>query len=117
SEVVLRRSDDGPTNNVIMGPFPPALLNGRAQPDPLELRAGVTYRFRLINIRTDYAATVAVLDEGQPAQWRLVAKDGRALPAWQATVRPASLTFAAGEIYDVEFTPQVGQDLTLQFGG
>jgi FtsP/CotA-like multicopper oxidase with cupredoxin domain len=114
---VLLLSDDGPTNNVIMGPFPRALLNGRAQPDPLELRAGVTYRFRLINIRTDYAATVAILDEGQPAQWRLVAKDGADLPTSQATVRPASLTFAAGEIYDVEFTPQVGQDLTLQFGG
>jgi hypothetical protein len=28
------------------------LLNGKADPDPLELRAGVTYRFRLVNIRS-----------------------------------------------------------------
>jgi FtsP/CotA-like multicopper oxidase with cupredoxin domain len=113
---VLLFSDDGPTTNVIRGPFPRALLNGKAQPDPLELRAGRTYRFRLINIRTDYPASVSILDGATPAQWRLVAKDGAALPASQATVRPAQLTFAAGEIYDVEFTPRNETDLVLQFG-
>jgi FtsP/CotA-like multicopper oxidase with cupredoxin domain len=113
---VMLFSDDGPTTNVLMGPFPRALLNGQAQPEPLELRAGVTYRFRLINIRTDYPASVTILDEGQPAQWRVVAKDGADLPSSQIKAGPATITFSAGEIYDVEFTPQVGQALALHFG-
>ena len=113
---VMLFSDEGPTTNVVRGPFPRALLNGSLEPAPLDLRAGVTYRFRFINIRTDYPASIAIMDGGQPVQWRMVAKDGASLPASQATVRPARLTFAAGEIVDVEFTPQAGSDLTLQFG-
>jgi FtsP/CotA-like multicopper oxidase with cupredoxin domain len=113
---VLVLSDDGPTQNLIRGPFPRALLNGQAQPNPMQLRSGVTYRFRLINIRTDYAATVSIFDDGEPAQWRVIAKDGAGLPASQATMRAATLTFAAGEIYDVEFTPTTPGSLTLQFG-
>ena len=113
---VLVLSDDGPTQNLIRGPFPRALLNGQAQPKPMQLQSGVTYRFRLINIRTDYAATVSIFDDGEPAQWRVIAKDGADLPASQATTRAATLTFAAGEIYDVEFTPTTPGSLTLQFG-
>jgi len=113
---VLVLSDDGPTQNLIRGPFPRALLNGQAQPNPMQLRSGVTYRFRLINIRTDYAGTVSIFDDGEPAQWRVIAKDGADLPASQATMRAATLTFAAGEIYDVEFTPTTPGSLTLQFG-
>ena len=113
---VLVLSDDGPTQNLIRGPFPRALLNGQAQPNPMQLRSGVTYRFRLINIRTDYAATVSIFDDGEPVQWRVIAKDGADLPASQATMRAATLTFAAGEIYDVEFTPTTPGSLTLQFG-
>jgi FtsP/CotA-like multicopper oxidase with cupredoxin domain len=113
---VMLFSDDGPTRNVIRGPFPKALLNGKAEPEPLELRAGTTYRFRLINIRTDYPASVAFMSNGQPVQWRVVAKDGADLPPSQAKVGPAKLTFAAGEIYDVELTAQAGSDLFLQFG-
>jgi FtsP/CotA-like multicopper oxidase with cupredoxin domain len=113
---VLVLSDDGPTQNLIRGPFPRALLNGQAQPNPMQLRSGVTYRLRLINIRTDYAATVSIFDDGEPAQWRVIAKDGADLPASQATMRAATLTFAAGEIYDVEFTPTMPGSLTLQFG-
>jgi FtsP/CotA-like multicopper oxidase with cupredoxin domain len=113
---VLVLSDGGPTQNVIRGPFPQALLNGQSHPTPMQLRSGVTYRFRLINIRTDYAATVSIFDDGQPAEWRVIAKDGADLPPSQATVRAATLTFAAGEIYDVEFTPTAPGTLTLQFG-
>jgi len=92
------------------------LLNGESQPKPMQLRAGVKYRFRLINIRTDYEATVSIFYDEEPAEWRVVAKDGADLPASQATVRPATLTFAAGEIYDVEFTPTAPGIMTLQFG-
>jgi len=113
---VMLFSDAGPTTNVIRGPFPGALLNGSAEPAPFDLRAGVSYRLRLINIRTDYPASLAILSGDQPVNWRVIAKDGADLPPSQATVRPAKLTFSAGEIYDVQFTPQAGSDLTLQFG-
>ena len=113
---VMLFSDNGPTRNVIRGPFPGALLNGKAEPEPIELRAGTTYRFRLINIRTDYPASVALMSNGQPLEWRVVAKDGADLPPSQAKVVPARLTFAAGEIFDVEFTARSGSDLFLQFG-
>ena len=113
---VLLFSDEGPTTNLIRGPFPRAMLNGSVEPAPLDLRAGVTYRFRLINIRTDYPASIAIMDDEQPVQWRVVAKDGASLPASQATMRPAQLTFAAGEIVDVEFTPRAGSRLVLRFG-
>ena len=113
---MLLFSDEGPTTNLIRGPFPRAMLNGSVEPAPLDLRAGVTYRFRLINIRTDYPASIAIMDDEQPVQWRVVAKDGAGLPASQATMRPAQLTFAAGEIVDVEFTPRAGSRLVLRFG-
>jgi FtsP/CotA-like multicopper oxidase with cupredoxin domain len=113
---VLLVSDDGPTANMIMGPFPKALLNGSAKPAAIEMLAGVTYRLRLINIRTDYPASFAILEGGKPLEWRLIAKDGMDLPSSQATMRPSKLTFAAGEIYDVVFTPRAWGNLTLQFG-
>ena len=93
---VLLFSDAGPTTNVVRGPFPPALLNGSARPAPLDLRAGITYRFRLINIRTDYTVALALLDHGKPARWRLAAKDGADLPATQATVLTGTAHLRAG---------------------
>jgi manganese oxidase len=113
---LLLVSDDGPTTNLIRGPFPKALLNGRANPEPLDLRVGVSYRLRLINIRTDYLAAVSLLDGEAPVQWRAIAKDGMDLPPNQATMRPAQMTFAPGEIHDVEFTPRSAGELTLRFG-
>ena len=109
-------SDAGPTTNLIRGPFPGALVNGTAHPEPIELDAGVTYRFRLINIRTDYSAVVSLLADEELVEWRRVAKDGADLPAVQAITGPATLVFTPGEIHDVEFTPRTAGDLTLQFG-
>ena len=40
----------GHATNVIVGPFPHYLLNGSEHPDPMNLRAGSTYRFRIINM-------------------------------------------------------------------
>jgi FtsP/CotA-like multicopper oxidase with cupredoxin domain len=113
---VLLVSDAGPTANMLFGPFPKALLNGSAKPAPIELTAGVTYRLRLINIRTDYPANISILEGGKPLEWRLIAKDGADLPVSQATVRPSTLTFSAGEIYDVVFTPRTWGNLALEFG-
>jgi manganese oxidase len=113
---VLLFSDAAITINPVVGPFAVPLLNGRAQPEPLELRSGVTYRFRLVNIRSHFPVLVALLAGERPVEWRHVAKDGAALPSAQALVRAAQLAFAVGEIHDVEFTPRAPGDLTLRFG-
>jgi FtsP/CotA-like multicopper oxidase with cupredoxin domain len=113
---ILLVSDAGPTVNVIRGPFPPIALNGSPSPAPMELHAGTRYRFRIINIRAESEAQLALLSGGTPVTWRLVARDGADLPVGQQTVGPAALTFAAGQIYDFEFTPAGAGDLTLRFG-
>lgn len=114
---VLVLSDGGPWISFTPGsPIPPTLLNGRARPDPLLLRARTRYRLRLINILTESAAQVALLSRSGPSEWRAIAKDGAELPPALATVRPARLTFLPGEIYDFEFTPPVSRELVLGFG-
>jgi FtsP/CotA-like multicopper oxidase with cupredoxin domain len=113
---VLLFSDAGVTINVVVGPFAVPLLNGRAQPPPLVLSAGRTHRFRLVNIRSAFAVSVALLAGGQPVEWRHVAKDGAELPPGQAVTRPAQLALSVGEIYDVEFTPRTPGEFALRFG-
>ena len=114
---VLLLSDGGPWKSFTPGdsPVPPTLLNGQAAPAPLDLRAGVTYRFRLINILTESSGRVALLERGEPVEWRAVAKDGADLPPALATLRPARLSFLPGEIHDFEYVP-AGGDLVLGFG-
>ncbi|HET7459027.1 MAG TPA: multicopper oxidase domain-containing protein [Gemmatimonadaceae bacterium] len=114
---ILLLSDGGPTTNVIRGPYPPKLLNGRAHPDPMELRAGTTYRIRMINI-SDGTPTLFVLAgaDGKPVRWRAIAKDGADLPAHQATERPAVLMTDPGEIYDFALTLAATGSYTLTFG-
>ncbi|HTJ22757.1 MAG TPA: multicopper oxidase domain-containing protein [Gemmatimonadaceae bacterium] len=113
---VLMISSGGPTDNVIAGPFAPKLLNGQAQPDTMDLRAGTTYRFRIINISDDFPTRFGLMSGDQPATWRAVAKDGADLPASQATVRPAAFISDPGEIYDFEFTPRAVGNLAFTFG-
>jgi FtsP/CotA-like multicopper oxidase with cupredoxin domain len=109
-------SGAGPTDNVIRGPFAPLLLNGAEQPAPMTLRAGVTYRFRFLNLSDDFPTMIALKDGDRPATWRALAKDGAALPQKQATERPAMLVFDPGETYDFTFTPQGSGELSLSFG-
>jgi FtsP/CotA-like multicopper oxidase with cupredoxin domain len=106
----------GAYQNVVFGPFPPFLLNGKAQPEPMDLEVGTKYRFRLFNLAGDAPLMVTVKNGDTPFEWRAVAKDGYPLPPSQATMRPATLVFDPGEIYDYEFTPKVAGELTLQFG-
>lgn len=112
---ILMFSAGGPTVNVIKGPFSPILLNGQVQPPPMELKAGTTYRFRLIGI-TDLPAVVSLQNGKTPIQWKAIAKDGATLPASQAVMRPAKLVFDPGEIYDFQYTPTAKGTLTLSFG-
>ena len=113
---VLMFSDAGPTTNVITGPFPAMLLNGQAQPAPLEFKAGVHYRLRVIGITGDVPSQLNLTAGDQPVEWQALARDGMTLPASQATTRPAQLILDPGQIYDFQFAPKAAGDLTLQYG-
>ena len=106
----------GSPHNVVFGPIPPFLLNGKAQPDAMNLKAGQRYRFRLFNLAGDAPLMVSVNAGDKPVQWRAVAKDGYPLPPSQAVSKPAVLVFDPGEIYDFELTPSAAGELSLSFG-
>jgi FtsP/CotA-like multicopper oxidase with cupredoxin domain len=110
-------SDGGLPENVILGPPAPVLLNGKALPDPIELRAGTKYRFRVFNLKNDDIEHIALLGaDDKPIMWRAVAKDGADLPASQATMQSASLQFGSGEIYDYLYTPETAGELNVRYG-
>lgn len=106
----------GPLTNVIFGPFPNHVMNGVQTPQPMDLRAGQTYRFRLFNLAEGGPMLVSLTSGGRPVTWKAVAKDGAALPPSQVKMRIASVHFEPGEIYDFEVTPADPGDLTLTFG-
>ena len=104
---------DPATDHVLMigGAFEGAnyvvALNGSTSPRPLELRAGVRHRFRVINMTIDEEANLSWFASADSADstrvtWRAIAKDGAVLPDRMATVRAATLHIAPGETYDFE---------------
>jgi FtsP/CotA-like multicopper oxidase with cupredoxin domain len=106
----------GTVRNPVFGPFPNFTLNGKPQPEPMTLKAGTQYRFRLFNLAGDRPLMVSLNAGDAPISWRAVAKDGYPLPASQATSRKAVLVSDPGEIYDFEYTPAAPTELTLKFG-
>jgi FtsP/CotA-like multicopper oxidase with cupredoxin domain len=113
---ILLLSDGGPVINFFdVSSFPPPLLNGERAPAPIELSSDRPTRLRLINIRSENSMSVSLLDGEATAQWRIVAKDGMALPAHQSGARSAKLRIASGEIYDVEVSPRAGSTLVLRY--
>jgi FtsP/CotA-like multicopper oxidase with cupredoxin domain len=113
---VLFFGTGGPPENVVFGPLPPFILNGKLQPDAMNLKVGTRYRFRLFNLAGDTPLLLSVSAGEAPINWRAVAKDGYPLPPSQAVERPAVLMFDPGEIYDFELTPSAAGELSLKFG-
>jgi FtsP/CotA-like multicopper oxidase with cupredoxin domain len=109
-------SDQGPTTNVINGPFPAMMMNGEAAPKPMELTAGTKYKFRVIGITGDVPIMFSLANGKTPVSWRAVARDGMTLPTSQATMQKAQLVFDPGQIYDYEFTPAKAGNLTITYG-
>jgi manganese oxidase len=106
---VMLISVRGPSDNT------PILLNGDAEPSPIEMKQGIRYRFRFINITPhDPLLTVSLLAGSSPVAWRAIAKDGADLPVSQATERPARQTVSVGETYDFEFKPRSATELRLE---
>ncbi|HEX9053263.1 MAG TPA: multicopper oxidase domain-containing protein [Gemmatimonadales bacterium] len=106
----------GTSQNPVFGPFPSFVLNGKTQPEAMNLRAGTRYRFRLFNLAGDMPLMVSLNAGDAPISWRAVAKDGYPLPPSQSISRAAVLVFDPGEIYDFEYTPAAPGELTLRFG-
>ena len=50
----------GHTENPVFGPIPEFLMNGKAQPDAMNLKAGTRYRFRLFNLAGDAPLEVSI---------------------------------------------------------
>jgi len=106
----------GTGKNPVFGPFPAFAMNGKTQPEPMNLKAGTRYRFRLFNLAGDMPLRVSVNGGNGPVNWRALAKDGYPLPPSQSIVRPAVLVFDPGEIYDFEYAPATRTELTLEYG-
>jgi FtsP/CotA-like multicopper oxidase with cupredoxin domain len=81
------------------------LINGQPGPDPLFLRTGKRYRFRLINI-TDEGADLRVRlrSRNEPVSWRVVARDGADLAPAQIVTSQADMVLTVGSTCDVEVT-------------
>ncbi len=106
---IMLLSVKGPSDNT------PILLNGSPEPGPIELRAGVKYRFRFINVTpNDPLLTVSLLSCLSPVDWRAVAKDGADLTPSRATWQPAGQIVSVGETYDFEFNPTFTADLRFE---
>jgi FtsP/CotA-like multicopper oxidase with cupredoxin domain len=86
---------------------PHSLINGESHPLPLELKAGVTHRFRFVNIGPADRMNFRIFQDTSLVSWRVVALDGADLPASQVRSTPARRGFDVGETFDTEivFTP------------
>ena len=92
----------------------PGLVNGSADPEPMLLDAGKTYRLRLININPDWRVIFSLMSDSALAVWRPLAKDGADLPVALRTPRPAYLLTGPGETADFAFTPASPGELRLE---
>jgi len=87
-------------------PDEPFAVNGESHPRPLELKAGVAHRLRIINITGDgVSLTLQLLFVHDPVRWTQLAKDGRELPEADRVARPSRQQVAVGETYDFELAP------------
>lgn len=76
-----------------------------ADPAPVQLEVGRTYRFRLIHILPNGLADVSLREDSTVQQWHPIAKDGASLPASQTSARPARVRMGPGETWDFEVVP------------
>jgi FtsP/CotA-like multicopper oxidase with cupredoxin domain len=93
------------------------VLNGTAEPAPVELEAGKTHRLRFINIAPAGAMRITlVADSTVPIPWTPVALDGADLPPALVIERPGQMRIDVGETEDYAFTPAAPGSYALLFG-
>jgi manganese oxidase len=96
------------------GEDPPAAVNGQLQSEPIELRAGETYRLRFMHISPDDDKQVRLLSGEEPVSWQFIAKDGADLPPHQVRMLPADLQIHVGETYDFRWVPDRAGEYVLR---
>ena len=93
-------------------------LNGSSKPEPIRLRVGVKYRFRLINIMANAVVlNVSLLSGESPVDWRAIAKDAFDLPPTQKVSKPARQAVSPGETFDFEYEANSVDDLRFEVRG
>ena len=91
-----------------------AWLNGSGSPAPFNLKAGVRYRIRFINMTTAVPLLrFELAQDGKPVRWRPIAKDGADLPETRQVMRDARQPVSIGETLDVEFNPERAGDARI----
>ncbi|MEO8480158.1 MAG: multicopper oxidase domain-containing protein, partial [Gemmatimonadota bacterium] len=87
----------------------PPMLNGQLDPAPDTVRAGETYRLRLMNITLGAPYLVfRFVTDSFPTAWTTIAKDGFDLPLRQQEAVPAVRPVSIGETMDVTWTARPG---------
>ncbi|NIP80610.1 MAG: multicopper oxidase domain-containing protein, partial [Gemmatimonadetes bacterium] len=90
-------------------------LNGTRDGETLRMRAGETYRLRLINITMGNGSMrFRLVREGEPVRWTPLAHDAYDLPERQRTEMRAEQTVSVGETYDFEYTPEEDGELRME---
>ncbi|MGK2934095.1 MAG: multicopper oxidase domain-containing protein [Gemmatimonadaceae bacterium] len=95
----------GPAGPINEGENDMGTVNGEREPEAIDLVAGRTYRFRMINIHPDWRVQFSLGTDTTVSTWRPIAKDGADLPESQRRARAAFLLTGPGETADFEFTP------------
>ncbi len=91
------------------------MLNGSAEPEPITLRAGTSYRFRFMNITLGAGSLrLRLVRAGFPVRWVPIAKDGYDLSDAQRRSRLSEEMLAVGETLDVRFSPEREGELHLE---
>jgi FtsP/CotA-like multicopper oxidase with cupredoxin domain len=91
------------------------LMNGVPQPNTMQLRTGVKYRFRFINITPSVAnLRVSLRQTGDVVGWRAVARDAVDLPPSRAILQDADVQVSVGETFDIEYETSQPKTLTLE---
>ena len=96
---------DGPTD-------PPQrwVINGDTSGPPIGIAAGVTQRFRFVNIAPAGRVVFSIRHDSSIVSWRPIAKDGAAYPRETSIAGPARRRLNVGETFDAEFVaPSVGE--------
>ena len=89
-------------------------LNGSMTPAPIEMKSGMRYRLRILNLHTFRPSMrFEVRRDSALVTWRALAKDGADLPAALATERRATQQLGNGETYDFELVPAAPGDLRI----
>lgn len=91
------------------------LINGAPEPAPVELKTGIRYRLRFINITVnDFDLRLKLVSKDLPVQWTVVARDGADLPAARRMLAQADLALTVGSTVDVEYQSDREGYLELQ---